>query len=95
MLIERITMAPDGRIVIPAAARRENNWGPGQSLIVESDGTSLLIRSDDDVLRETQDYFRQFAAGASEVDALIAERRTEAARDEAEARDWLARNPRD
>jgi AbrB family transcriptional regulator (stage V sporulation protein T) len=84
MFSERVTLAPDGRIVIPIAARRENHWKAGQCLVVESDGTSLLIRSYDDVLRETQAYFSQFATpGVSQVDALFAERREEFAREEA------------
>ncbi len=83
MLSERVTLAPDGRIVIPAAARRELGLKSGQTLLIESDGTSLLIRSYDEVLRETQDYFRQFATpGISEVDALIADRREDTAREE-------------
>ena len=82
MLTERVTLAPDGRIVIPAAARKELGFHSGQTLLLESDGTSLLVRSSDEVLRETQDYFLQFTTpGVSEVDALIAERRDEARRD--------------
>ena len=47
---------------------------------------TLLVRSYDEVLRETQDYFRQFTTpGASEVDALIADRRDEFAREPADA----------
>ena len=86
MLIEHVRLGEDGRIVIPAAARRELGLTPGQTLVVESDGDRLLIRSGDAVLRETQDYFRRFATpGVSAADELIADRREEAAREVAEA----------
>ena len=80
----RATLGEDGRLVIPAAARRELNLKPGEPLLVESDGESLIVRSYESVLRETQGYFRQFLPdGTSVVDELIADRRAEAARDEA------------
>ena len=76
----------DGRVVIPAKVRRKLNLKPGDTLVAEADGDSLLLRSYDQVLRETQDYFRQFVPpGASPVDGLIADRRAEAAREEAES----------
>ncbi len=54
-------------------------------MVIESDGDSLLVRPADAVLRETQDYFRRFTTpNVSVVDELIADRRAEAARDEAE-----------
>jgi AbrB family looped-hinge helix DNA binding protein len=82
---EHVQLAPDGRIVIPASARKELGLKSGDTLVLESDGTSLLIRTAEAVLEETQDYFRQFLQpGVSEVDGLIAERRLEA---ELEARD--------
>ena len=86
MHTDYVKLGEDGRIVIPAAARRELGLVPGQTLVLESDGDTLLIRSGDAVLRDTQDYFRRFAApGVSVVDDLIAERRFDAAREESEA----------
>lgn len=91
MHTEHVKMNDDGRIVIPAAARRELGLKPGDTLVVECDGDSLLVRGYDAVVRETQDYFRQFADGGNAVDELIADRRAEAAREEAETAEWLAR----
>jgi AbrB family looped-hinge helix DNA binding protein len=92
MTIEHVKLGEDGRIVIPVSARRELGLHPGETLVIESDGVSLLVRSRETVLRETQDYFQQFTTpGVSEVDALIADRRAEAARENAEAFD---QNPR-
>ena len=80
MHIEHVRLGDDGRIVIPAAARRDLGLVPGQTLVVESDGDSLLVRTADAALRETQGYFRQFLTPCvSVVDELIADRRAEAA----------------
>src|SRR5687768_1570516 len=76
----------DGRIVIPAKVRRHLNLKPGDTLVAESDGQSLLLRSYDQVLQATQEFFRQFVPpGTSAVEELIAERRAEAAREDGEA----------
>ena len=86
MHIEHVKLGDDGRIVIPAAARRDLGLSPGQTLVIESDGDSLLVRTADTALRETQDYFQQFLPpGISLVDELIADRRAEAAAEYAEA----------
>ncbi|WP_020472300.1 AbrB/MazE/SpoVT family DNA-binding domain-containing protein [Zavarzinella formosa] len=93
MQIEHVKLGEDGRIVIPATLRRELGLHSGETLVVECDGESLLVRRHETVLRETQDYFRQFVTpGASIVDELIADRRDEAARDEAETEELLAHN---
>lgn len=88
--IEHVKLADDGRIVIPATARRELGLKSGDTLVLESDGTSLLIRTAETVLEETQAYFRQYLTpGQSVVEELIAERRAEAAREEAETQALL------
>jgi AbrB family looped-hinge helix DNA binding protein len=84
-------LGEDGRIVIPAPARKELALKPGDTVVIESDGNSLLLRSYDEVIKETQTFFRQFVPpGVSVVDELIAERRDEAAREDAEEKTWLA-----
>lgn len=89
-------LGDDGRFVIPAAERRRLGLKAGDTLIGESDGTSIRVRNQQAVLRETQEYFRQFAKpGISVVDELLEERRAEAAREEAETTDSLARAKRD
>jgi AbrB family looped-hinge helix DNA binding protein len=83
--IEHIRLGADGWLMIPAPIRKELGLKPGDPLVVECDGDSLLVRSPDAALQETQHYFRQFVpAGVSVVDELIADRRAEAERDEAE-----------
>lgn len=85
MHIEHVKLNTDGRIVIPAAARKELGIAPGDTLVIESDGDSLLIRSLDRVVREIQESFAPYRGPASVVDELIAERRAEAAEEEAES----------
>lgn len=85
MNTEHVKLGPDGRIVLPAALRKSVGLNPGDTVVIESDGDSLLLRSFDTVVREAQDYFRQFPSPVGgEVDGLIAERRAEAARERAE-----------
>lgn len=96
MSVDHVVLGNDGRIVVPVAARRELGLKAGDVLTIESDGTSLLIRSFETVIQETQAYFRQFVTpGESQVDLLIAERRAEAVRDEAKDAEWLAQSRRD
>ncbi len=79
---EHVRLAPDGRIVIPAAIRHELGFHPGDALVLESDGDSLLVRSFEAVIRETQAAFSPYRIdGQSVVDELIADRRAEAARE--------------
>src|SRR5262245_43635095 len=87
MHIEHVKLGDDGRLVIPASLRKEIGIKPGDTVVIESDGDSLLLRSYDRVLREVQDAFAPCRIpGASVVDELIAERRAEAADEEAELR---------
>jgi AbrB family looped-hinge helix DNA binding protein len=89
-------LGPDGRIVIPAPARKELDLKPGDTVVIESDGHRLLLRSYAEILKETQAYFRQFVPpGVSVVDELIAERRAEAAKENAEEEAWLAAHKHD
>lgn len=79
---EHVRVAADGRIVIPAAIRHELGFLPGDALVLESDGDSLLVRRFDAVIRETQEAFAPYRVdGRSIVDELIADRRAEAARE--------------
>ena len=80
MHIEHVKVGEDGRLVIPASLRKEIGIRAGDTLVLESDGDSLLVRSYDRVLKEVQEAFAPYRVpGASVVDELIAERRAEAA----------------
>jgi len=76
MRTEHVKLGEDGRIVIPASTRQEMGLSPGDTLVLESDGVCLQIRTYQQVIREVQSYFKQFAKpGVSVVDELMAERR--------------------
>ena len=80
MRIEHTKLSEDGRLVIPAALRKEIGLHPGDTIVIESDGDSLLLRSYERVLQEVQEAFAPCRVpGASAADELIAERRAEAA----------------
>ncbi|WP_017669808.1 AbrB/MazE/SpoVT family DNA-binding domain-containing protein [Blastomonas sp. AAP53] len=76
-----------GKIVIPAELRHELGFADGDRLVFERDGETLVIKSYRQVVREVQDVFRPFRPtdGRHVVDELIAERRSEVRREEAES----------
>jgi AbrB family looped-hinge helix DNA binding protein len=79
MHVEHARLGEDGRLVIPAALRKELGLHPGDTLVIESDGDSLLVRGYDRVLREVQDSLAACRVpGADLADELIADRRAEA-----------------
>ena len=89
MTIEHVKLNADGRFVLPATLRQSIGVKPGDTLVIESDGDSLLVRSLDQVIREVQESFAPYRVpGVSVVDELIAERRAEAAKEETEEAQW-------
>ena len=82
VLSEHVRLGADGRLVLPSALRKSVGLNPGDTVVIESDGDSLLVRSYEAVIRETQQFFAQFPApGGSVVDELITDRRADAARE--------------
>jgi AbrB family looped-hinge helix DNA binding protein len=80
MHIEHTKLGEDGRLVIPATLRKELGLLPGDTIVIESDGDSLLLRGYERVLQEVQESFASCQVpGTSAADELIAERRAEAA----------------
>lgn len=70
-----------GKIVIPAELRRELNLTDGDTLVVERDGDSIVIKPGRQVLREIQAEMRRLIKKPFTVDDFIAERRGEAERE--------------
>lgn len=72
-----------GKIVIPAELRREFGLQEGDTLVLERDGNSLVIKTYAQVVREVQTEFKALLGDhkGSMVDDLLAERRAEAARE--------------
>jgi AbrB family looped-hinge helix DNA binding protein len=78
-------MSPNGRIVIPAAIRDALNLKVGETLLLEAADGVLRIESFAQRLRQIQDEVIQMVGSErSLADELIAERREEARREQAE-----------
>ncbi|KQQ26386.1 AbrB family transcriptional regulator [Methylobacterium sp. Leaf123] len=71
-----------GKLVIPAGFRRELGLEVGDTVIMEVIEGELRVRSRDAAIAEIQKLARSFIPeGVSVVDELIADRRTEAAKE--------------
>lgn len=79
------TVAPRGRVVIPAPVRARLGWQPGDELIltVLRDG-SLRARSARQVAKSTAGIFKRLAPRRRLVEELLEERRLDARREEQE-----------
>jgi len=76
-----------GRISLPAAFRKAVGLDRGGDVVVELDGSVIRIRPLKEVIGEAQAIARRIMGNDPEgsVDAFIAERRREAAKEDAEA----------
>jgi bifunctional DNA-binding transcriptional regulator/antitoxin component of YhaV-PrlF toxin-antitoxin module len=74
-----------GKISLPAELRRALNLKDGDTIMLDHDGTSFTGMSYEQRVKRLQAQFAQYVTpGVSVVDELIAERRAEAAREDAE-----------
>ncbi|MES2443138.1 MAG: AbrB/MazE/SpoVT family DNA-binding domain-containing protein [Pseudomonadota bacterium] len=81
-----------GKIVIPAELRREFGIKDGDSLVIERDAVgNMVLKTYAQVVREVQQAFREMIGPyeGSMVDEFIAEKRAEAAREDAEIEQWV------
>lgn len=82
MHTEYVKIGEDGRVVIPSSLRKELNIKPGDTLVLESDGDSLLVRGYERVLQEVQEAFGDLAAPDVLLsEELLRDRRAEAERE--------------
>lgn len=70
-----------GKLVIPAELRRELGLSDGDTLVVEREGDSIVIKTGKQVLREIQADMKRLIMHPFTVDDFLAERRAEAARE--------------
>ena len=66
---------PSGRIMIPAALRRQVGIGPGDELIVDEKDGIIRMYTRATAIREVQRYFAQYADGTNWSEELMAGRR--------------------
>ena len=77
-----ISVADNGRIVLPVALRRRLDVVRGGTLVIREEDGRLVLESADEAITRAQDIVRRFAPDAvGVVDELFAERRAEAERE--------------
>jgi AbrB family looped-hinge helix DNA binding protein len=88
ILSAQLSATSDGRVTIPVQVRRAAGIEPGQTLVVYVEGGRVVIEERAHLLARLQDEAIRAATEAGQigsvVDELIAERRAEAAREDAE-----------
>lgn len=86
-----------GKVVIPAALRREMGIATGDSLVVDRlPGGGIVLKTYAQVVKETQSAFRALLPpdyAGNMVDELIAEREADAALEDAAAAAIAGREP--
>lgn len=80
-------MDDQGRVVVPARARRQLGLRPGTEFLVDVEDGRVVYQTRDEAWRRFQDLFGGPAVepGESVVDELIAERRVHGREEEADA----------
>lgn len=83
MSAETTRMSENGRVLIPAAYRKELGFQPGETLTLRIDESGLHIQSRRQaILRVRENMKKYIKPGRSVSDELIAERRLEAKREQ-------------
>ena len=78
----KVKVSASGRVLIPARFRRALGLADGDELLLSREGDRLVLTSRTAALRRAQALAAQYrGADESEVDALLAARRAEAARE--------------
>lgn len=78
----RVTVGPQGRIVIPAELRKELEIHAGEQLVARAERGRLVLETREAILARLQKRFAHIPRDVSLADELIAERRAEGAREE-------------
>ena len=79
-----VNLGRQGRLVIPAALRRSLGFEEGDTLVAREDAGRLVLEKPETIKQRLKTRFAQVPQDRSLVDELIAERREEAKREEAE-----------
>lgn len=82
MEAQRVRIVDGGKLVIPAAMRRELGLSTGDTVLVDVDDGELRVRSVSRALERARAILRKYVPeGVSVADELIADRRREAERE--------------
>ncbi len=79
-----VQLGAQGRLVIPSVLRKSLNLKPGDKLIARKVGDSLVLERRETIEKRLWDLYSHIPKDVSLVDELIAERRTEARRENEE-----------
>jgi bifunctional DNA-binding transcriptional regulator/antitoxin component of YhaV-PrlF toxin-antitoxin module len=77
-----IRIAPNGRMVLPRAARAALGVTGAGVVVLSIDGGEVRLTSMQQSIKHAQDLYRQHASSDLSVDDFLAERRAEAGREE-------------
>lgn len=78
-----LALGKQGRMVIPAHLRHALGLEPGDRLIARQDGDRIVLERPEAVERRLKARLANIPKGVSLVDELLADRRAEAAKDQA------------
>jgi AbrB family looped-hinge helix DNA binding protein len=78
----KVSVGPQGRLVIPSEIRQKLGIGPGDILVAVVEGDRLVLEKREAVLQRLRRRFAHIPQGVSLADELIAERRIESRREE-------------
>ena len=91
-VLVRTAIGPGGRVVIPAAYRKALEVDEGDYIVMQMDGDEVRVVNDEKEFARVQAMIASYVPeGVSLADELIAERRREAAAEEAEIAEIKAR----
>lgn len=83
-VLVRMAIGPGGRVVIPAAYRKALEVDEGDYIVMQMDGDELRVVNDEKEFERARAVLAKYVPeGVSLVDELIADRRREAAAEEA------------
>lgn len=74
-------VSDDGMFVVPAELTRAIGLAPGDRLTLDANGSSIIVKTYADIVREGQDAYRATIKRPFTVDDFLAERHAEATRD--------------
>ena len=79
---QRVKIVDGGKLVIPAAMRRELGISTGDTVLVDVEGGELRVRSVPRAIERARAILRKYVPeGVNMADELIADRRREAERE--------------
>ena len=77
----KVSVGPQGRLVIPSDIRRKLGIAPGDVLVAMVEDGRLVLEKRETVLQRLRQRFAHIPPGVSLADELISERRAESRRE--------------